>query len=98
MPSNQRIPKPISLTLQAEGKAQHSNNRFRSGRSAAVLRATPQKFCEVMGKRGTQATIFMGALMGAIFGKNLPQKGKKFPNSFIPEIDKSLNPQHKRHF
>jgi hypothetical protein len=38
----------------------------------------------------------MGAIMGAIFGKNLPKKGKKFPKTFMSEIDKSLNPQHKR--
>ncbi len=37
------------------------------------------------------------SFLGAIFGKNLPKKGKKFPNSLMPEIDKSLNPQHKRY-
>ena len=45
-----------------------------------------------------QAAIFMGAIMGTIFGKNLPKKGKKFPNALTSEIDKSLNPQHKRDF
>jgi hypothetical protein len=28
----------------------------------------------------------MGAAVGAIFGKNLPKKGKKIPNTFMPPI------------
>jgi len=31
----------------------------------------------------------MGATMGAIFGRNLLKKGKKFPKTFMPEIDKT---------
>ena len=62
-----------------------------------MLRATPTKFCEVMAKEREPEFLFMGALMGAIFGKNLPKKGKKFLKTFMPEISKSLNPQHKRH-
>ncbi|MGO9120884.1 MAG: hypothetical protein ACLQPD_25155 [Desulfomonilaceae bacterium] len=65
---------------------------------AAHIVGVIAKFCEVMGKERKPGPLFMGALVGAIFGKNLPKKGKKVSNTFMPEKDKSLNPQHKRYF
>lgn len=41
---------------------------------------------------------FLGAALGAFFGKNLPKKGKKVLKRFIPQIDKSRNSQYKRLF
>ncbi len=54
-----------------------------------MLRATPAKFSEVMGNEREPGSLFMGAAVGAIFGKNLPKKGKKVSNTSMLEIDKS---------
>jgi hypothetical protein len=60
-----------------------------SGGSPVLHRgATPPKLCEIIEKRLESVTTFMGAIMGAIFGKNLPKKGKKLPKTSMTQNDK----------
>ncbi len=43
------------------------------------------------GEGGQLTYHFLGAALGAFFGKNPPKKGKKVPKQFTHEIGKSVN-------
>jgi len=57
-------------------------------RYSGRLKGVKRKDYDARGKGRVPGHRCLGAAVGASFGKNLPKKGKKVSNTFMPEITK----------